>query len=1347
MNMNASLYLNQALNKSKKDLSVLFENYELVLEPFLKENTKLSFNISASMKAHGKLFELKSNKGLYEEIVQKCMCFIEKALENRISSKILSNENSSLFLKEYSEGAVLFQKLLQFTLKTFKEEPFKNEIRIRTQVLFQSKLFSKIKKKLIEELTENFKEKTSLTKEEEKILETIVLSEKKEFKNIDLPKFCLKYMEKYFEEEEKKNETKHDQFNQITNEETNRSTSNSYKSTNNPYKPKSSSRYVGLKNQGATCYLNSLIQSLFMTPPFRRSVFQWRYNLEKDKKESKCIPLQLQKLFARLKFSNSESITTNDLTKSFGWSTRESFEQNDVEELLRILFESLENTSIPINSMYEGLMRDYIECLTCNHIGGKIDKFLDLQLVIRNVHHLYEALDILTFEEVLKLENQYFCEKCNEKRDAKKGSIFEKLPDILTLHLKRFDIDYESYDFRHIKLNNQVIFPMTLNMNKYISKNEEKKENFYELTSVLIHSGSLSSGHYYAYIKNEKNEWFEFNDSNVSKIEFEDIEKAYGDENSKSNAYMLLYSRENNSLSNEIKNLNKIKNEFDLIPSSILNEIEKENDILLKNYYKFEQEREYYKFIIIFNEKEYQFKFENDDKLNIRYSVKKILNEFIERNIIEISSNKELDSKFRLRIFDKELNIPQDILNEEDSFKNLHLEYNSYLYLERKENNEFLSFNKNEDFTIQFYKINEEKNNFKRVYFKNFKKNEKLKNVKESIMKEEKNEFNFYKNLPFKNEVIKLSDENIIDKSLVDLNFLNGDKIYIEENKNETLNLLEYLNNKITIHFNEPNSNYFNKSLIIDKRLKIKDLKDRLSDIINLDSSKFKLFNGKDENGYEFKNYDSHLNQLINGSSIFIKKGRVLNQNEFNLTCFQFQKNEKPKPKQMNNQNYIIFNSRNNIGSIGSNGGNGDGGNGIGIGVTSADDNMIIEKDDILQDDDNIIEDDDFIVSTVSQSNPNKKIGLSQNGNSNNNGRRNRGQNTIINTVSHIPPAHFQSAVIPPNSNTNTNTNVNLIPPGGAGAPGAILPNSAVSMPIVAPAASNVAVIGPANTMVNPVFIPNHGGGGAISAADQEQQNPYQSTIQYNNDNFDENEIPLQLLGNKRHYYRNNHIEMNSSFIKLFDLIIDDKCSVKNLKKLICQNSNEFYPSLIRIREKIYKMDYPGKILLDDEIISKSIDMTLKNKEIVIEKIEKIEDLTKEDFTLRIGRFYPEREALSFIDEILINTKTTINDLMEILTKTFKISKSSIQFTKIPQILHSHLNDISTFKKLKWFEQKLIKSDDDLIIKSPFYFQNVDLLICQDENEINEDNSSKIEIIEERTKSKQLRFYDDDEKK
>ncbi len=57
---------------------------------------------------------------------------------------------------------------------------------------------------------------------------------------------------------------------------------------------------MGLGNQGATCYMNSLLQSLFMTPEFRTLIYRWKYDENRNAEKRDCILYQLQKLFATM---------------------------------------------------------------------------------------------------------------------------------------------------------------------------------------------------------------------------------------------------------------------------------------------------------------------------------------------------------------------------------------------------------------------------------------------------------------------------------------------------------------------------------------------------------------------------------------------------------------------------------------------------------------------------------------------------------------------------------------------------------------------------------------------------------------------------------------------------------------------------------------------------------------------------------------------------------------------------------------------------------------------------------------------------------------------------------------
>ena len=91
--------------------------------------------------------------------------------------------------------------------------------------------------------------------------------------------------------------------------------------------------------QGATCYMNSLLQTLYHVPQFRRAVYHMP-TAEGEEPES-SIPLALKRLFYKLEYSQTP-VSTKQLVQSFGWTTGDAFVQQDVEELELKLCDKLE---------------------------------------------------------------------------------------------------------------------------------------------------------------------------------------------------------------------------------------------------------------------------------------------------------------------------------------------------------------------------------------------------------------------------------------------------------------------------------------------------------------------------------------------------------------------------------------------------------------------------------------------------------------------------------------------------------------------------------------------------------------------------------------------------------------------------------------------------------------------------------------------------------------------------------------------------------------------------------------------------------------------------------------------
>lgn len=301
----------------------------------------------------------------------------------------------------------------------------------------------------------------------------------------------------------------------------------------------------GLVNFSNTCYLNSILQTLFNNDYIIKYMLSDKYKINNNFEEN--LISELNKLVKNVWQENS-IILPKSFIEVLSNITKENLNvQNDPDEYYeKIINRFFEETSFSqniinlqnfdnkishkewnkyfnnkisfIQNLYYGQYKSEALCCTCNHNSIVYEPFITIKLELNHDNMLNCLKKHLSWENNI----DYKCEKCNNNTKFKKRFTLIKLPKILIFTLKRYNNFMQKND-------TPITFPSLFEIDNCK----------YELTSIINHYGfCLEHGHYTALSKNNyDNEWYEYNDKDINKINLNTINK--------NNIYMLFYTRIN----------------------------------------------------------------------------------------------------------------------------------------------------------------------------------------------------------------------------------------------------------------------------------------------------------------------------------------------------------------------------------------------------------------------------------------------------------------------------------------------------------------------------------------------------------------------------------------------------------------------------------------------------------------------------------------------------------------------------------------------------------------------------------------------------------------------------------
>ncbi|XP_077463777.1 ubiquitin carboxyl-terminal hydrolase 1 [Stigmatopora argus] len=173
--------------------------------------------------------------------------------------------------------------------------------------------------------------------------------------------------------------------------------------------------------------------------------------------------------------------------------------------------------------LFQGQLVLRTRCLECENFTERREDFQDISVPVMEEEHSdlddpssvspYPKVEqktlkwaIAQFASVERIagEDKYFCDTCRHYAEAERSLLFDKTPEVITIHLKRFSANsLESDPYASLsKVNTPLQTPLTLSLEEWRTPGSSGRGYSYELFAVVMHSGvSIGSGHYTAYVR------------------------------------------------------------------------------------------------------------------------------------------------------------------------------------------------------------------------------------------------------------------------------------------------------------------------------------------------------------------------------------------------------------------------------------------------------------------------------------------------------------------------------------------------------------------------------------------------------------------------------------------------------------------------------------------------------------------------------------------------------------------------------------------------------------------------------------------------------------------------------